>query len=96
MIGRGGSSKVKHLISRKTKPSPNKTDDADCFLFYFVVCVSFGQVYQVLDHKKQLFAVKYVDLEVADAQTIESYKNEIEHLNHLQQYSDQIIKLYDL
>lgn len=55
----------------------------------------FSQVYQVLDHKKQLFAVKYVDLEEADAQTIESYKNEIEHLNHLQQYSDQIIKLYD-
>lgn len=58
----------------------------ECFLF---------QVYQVLDHKKQLFAVKYVDLEEADAQTIESYKNEIQHLNHLQQYSDQIIKLYD-
>ncbi|XP_029360640.1 dual specificity protein kinase Ttk [Echeneis naucrates] len=54
-----------------------------------------SKVYQVLGHKKQLFAVKYVDLEEADAQTIESYKNEIEHLNHLQQYSDQIIKLYD-
>ncbi|XP_034384681.1 dual specificity protein kinase Ttk isoform X2 [Cyclopterus lumpus] len=54
-----------------------------------------SKVYQVLDHKKQLFAVKYVDLEEADAQTIESYKNEIEHLNRLQQYSDQIIKLYD-
>ncbi|XP_015249048.1 PREDICTED: dual specificity protein kinase TTK [Cyprinodon variegatus] len=54
-----------------------------------------SKVYQVLDHKKRLFAVKYVDLEVADAQTIESYKNEIEHLNHLQQFSDQIIKLYD-
>lgn len=54
-----------------------------------------SKVYQVLDHKKQLFAVKYVALEAADAQTIESYKNEIEHLNHLQQYSDQIIKLYD-
>uniref|UniRef100_A0A3Q3RJ43 Dual specificity protein kinase TTK n=1 Tax=Mastacembelus armatus TaxID=205130 RepID=A0A3Q3RJ43_9TELE len=54
-----------------------------------------SKVYQVLDHKKQLFAVKYVDLEEADAQTIESYKNEIGHLNHLQQYSDQIIKLYD-
>uniref|UniRef100_A0A8C9TD18 Ttk protein kinase n=1 Tax=Scleropages formosus TaxID=113540 RepID=A0A8C9TD18_SCLFO len=52
-------------------------------------------VYQVLDHRKQLFAVKYVNLEEADSQTIESYKNEIEHLNHLQQYSDQIIKLYD-
>ncbi|XP_056142922.1 dual specificity protein kinase Ttk [Lampris incognitus] len=54
-----------------------------------------SKVYQVLDHKKQLFAVKYVNLEEADAQTIESYKNEIEHLNHLQQYSDQIIKLFD-
>uniref|UniRef100_A0A3Q1ENP8 Dual specificity protein kinase TTK n=1 Tax=Acanthochromis polyacanthus TaxID=80966 RepID=A0A3Q1ENP8_9TELE len=54
-----------------------------------------SKVYQVLDHKKQMFAVKYVDLEEADAQTVESYKNEIEHLNHLQQYSDQIIKLYD-
>ncbi|KAF7660444.1 hypothetical protein LDENG_00281880 [Lucifuga dentata] len=54
-----------------------------------------SKVYQVLDHKKHLFAVKYVDLEEADAQTVESYKNEIEHLNHLQQYSDQIIKLYD-
>ncbi|XP_057690460.1 dual specificity protein kinase Ttk [Corythoichthys intestinalis] len=54
-----------------------------------------SKVYQVLDHKKQLFAVKYVNLEDADAQTVESYKNEIEHLNHLQQYSDQIIKLYD-
>eukprot|EP00066_Takifugu_rubripes_P030726 XP_011619992.1 PREDICTED: dual specificity protein kinase Ttk-like [Takifugu rubripes] len=54
-----------------------------------------SKVYQVLDHKKQLFAVKYVDLEEADAQTIESWKNEIEHLNHLQQHSDQIIKLYE-
>ncbi|KAL3060667.1 hypothetical protein OYC64_015093 [Pagothenia borchgrevinki] len=54
-----------------------------------------SKVYQVLDHKKQLFAVKYVDLEEADAQTVESYKNEIQHLNHLQLYSDQIIKLYD-
>lgn len=54
-----------------------------------------SKVYQVLDHKKQLFAVKYVDLEEADAQTVESYKNEIDHLNHLQQFSDQIIKLYD-
>ncbi|KAM9724248.1 dual specificity protein kinase Ttk isoform 1-T1 [Menidia menidia] len=54
-----------------------------------------SKVYQVLDHKKQLFAVKYVNLEEADAQTIESYKNEIAHLNHLQQFSDQIIKLFD-
>uniref|UniRef100_A0A4W4HJB6 Protein kinase domain-containing protein n=1 Tax=Electrophorus electricus TaxID=8005 RepID=A0A4W4HJB6_ELEEL len=54
-----------------------------------------SKVYQVLDQKKQLYAVKYVNLEEADTQTVESYKNEIEHLNHLQQYSDQIIKLYD-
>ncbi|XP_060725834.1 dual specificity protein kinase Ttk [Tachysurus vachellii] len=54
-----------------------------------------SKVYQVLDEKKHLYAVKYVNLEEADAQTVESYKNEIEHLNHLQQYSDQIIKLYD-
>uniref|UniRef100_A0A8C8EYT8 Protein kinase domain-containing protein n=1 Tax=Oncorhynchus tshawytscha TaxID=74940 RepID=A0A8C8EYT8_ONCTS len=53
------------------------------------------QVYQVLDQRNQLFAVKYVNLEEADAQTVESYKNEIKHLNRLQQYSDQIIKLYD-
>uniref|UniRef100_A0A8C4E0X2 Dual specificity protein kinase TTK n=1 Tax=Dicentrarchus labrax TaxID=13489 RepID=A0A8C4E0X2_DICLA len=43
----------------------------------------------------ELISLKYVNLEEADAQTIESYKNEIEHLNHLQQYSDQIIKLYE-
>ncbi|KAJ4920546.1 hypothetical protein JOQ06_023077 [Pogonophryne albipinna] len=54
-----------------------------------------SKVYQVLGHKNQLFAVKYVNLEEADAQTVESYKNEIQHLNHLQLYSDQIIKLYD-
>lgn len=69
-----------------------------CFLVLFLVVFFvffFIQVYQVLDHRKQLFAVKYVDLLEADAQTIESYKNEIEHLNHLQQYSDQIIKLHD-
>ncbi|KAM4632837.1 dual specificity protein kinase Ttk [Polymixia lowei] len=54
-----------------------------------------SKVYQVLDHKKQLFAVKYVNLDEADVKTVESYKNEIEHLNRLQQYSDQIIKLYD-
>uniref|UniRef100_A0A673VZ30 Ttk protein kinase n=1 Tax=Salmo trutta TaxID=8032 RepID=A0A673VZ30_SALTR len=54
-----------------------------------------SKVYQVLDQRNQLFAVKYVNLEEADAQTVESYKNEREHLNRLQQYSDQIIKLYD-
>lgn len=67
----------------------------DIFLISWISPPPVLQVYQVLDHKKQLFAVKYVDLEEADAQTIESYKNEIQHLNHLQQYSDQIIKLYD-
>ncbi|XP_056458952.1 dual specificity protein kinase Ttk [Gadus chalcogrammus] len=54
-----------------------------------------SKVYQVLDHKKQLYAVKCVNLEEADPQTVESYKNEIEHLMRLQQFSDQIIKLYD-
>uniref|UniRef100_A0A8C8EYR4 Protein kinase domain-containing protein n=1 Tax=Oncorhynchus tshawytscha TaxID=74940 RepID=A0A8C8EYR4_ONCTS len=66
----------------------------------FLVLKMIGQggsskVYQVLDQRNQLFAVKYVNLEEADAQTVESYKNEIKHLNRLQQYSDQIIKLYD-
>lgn len=62
------------------------------FLFVFYPRI---QVYQVLDQQKQLFALKYVDLLEADDQSTESYKNEIKHLNHLQQHSDQIIKLYD-
>ncbi|ETE60447.1 Dual specificity protein kinase TTK, partial [Ophiophagus hannah] len=53
------------------------------------------QVFQVLDEKKQLFAIKHVNLEEADQQIIESYKNEIAHLNKLQQHSDKIIRLYD-
>lgn len=95
MIGRGGSSKVKRAFIFVAM--------FQYFIFVVVFTITvfcwlivlIFQVYQVLDHKKQLFAVKYVDLEEADAQTIESYKNEIEHLNHLQQFSDQIIKLYD-
>lgn len=51
------------------------------------------QVFQVLNEKKQLYAVKYVNLEEADQQT-ESYKNEIAHLSKLQQHSDKIIRLY--
>ncbi|XP_044277574.1 dual specificity protein kinase TTK [Varanus komodoensis] len=54
-----------------------------------------SKVFQVLDEKKQLYAIKYVHLEDADQQTIESYKNEIAHLNKLQQHSDKIIRLYD-
>ncbi|XP_053143004.1 dual specificity protein kinase TTK isoform X2 [Hemicordylus capensis] len=54
-----------------------------------------SKVFQVLDEKKQLYAIKYVNLEDADQQTIESYKNEIAHLNKLQQHSDKIIRLYD-
>ncbi|KAM6465576.1 dual specificity protein kinase TTK isoform 1-T1 [Liasis olivaceus] len=54
-----------------------------------------SKVFQVLDEKKQLYAIKYVHLEEADQQTIESYKNEIAHLNKLQQHSDKIIRLYD-
>uniref|UniRef100_A0A8D0DVK5 Dual specificity protein kinase TTK n=1 Tax=Salvator merianae TaxID=96440 RepID=A0A8D0DVK5_SALMN len=54
-----------------------------------------SKVFQVLDEKKQLYAIKYVNLEEADPQTLESYKNEIAHLNKLQQHSDKIIRLYD-
>ncbi|KAM6280702.1 dual specificity protein kinase TTK [Porphyrio hochstetteri] len=53
-----------------------------------------SKVFQVLNEKKQLFAVKYVNLEEADQRTVESYKNEIAHLNKLQQHSDKIIRLY--
>ncbi|XP_075868717.1 dual specificity protein kinase Ttk isoform X2 [Nelusetta ayraudi] len=66
--------------------------------FYILKMIGRGgssKVYQVLDQQKQLFALKYVDLLEADDQSTESYKNEIKHLNHLQQHSDQIIKLYD-
>uniref|UniRef100_A0AAQ5XCE6 Protein kinase domain-containing protein n=1 Tax=Amphiprion ocellaris TaxID=80972 RepID=A0AAQ5XCE6_AMPOC len=87
----------------QTPQAPLSAFSNDCITikgrqFFILKMIGRGgssKVYQVLDHKKQMFAVKYVDLEEADAQTIESYKNEIEHLNHLQQYSDQIIKLYD-
>nr|XP_056712260.1 dual specificity protein kinase TTK [Euleptes europaea] len=54
-----------------------------------------SKVFQVLDENKHLCAIKYVNLEDADQQTIESYKNEIVHLNKLQQHSDKIIRLYD-
>ncbi|KAM5164621.1 dual specificity protein kinase TTK [Mantella aurantiaca] len=54
-----------------------------------------SKVFQVMDKKKHLYAIKYVDLEEADQQTIESYQNEISHLNKLQQHSDKIIRLYD-
>ncbi|XP_021397270.1 dual specificity protein kinase TTK [Lonchura striata] len=53
-----------------------------------------SKVFQVLNDKKQLYAVKYVNLEEADQQTVESYKNEIAHLSKLQQHSDKIIRLY--
>uniref|UniRef100_A0A9J7Z6I7 Ttk protein kinase n=1 Tax=Cyprinus carpio carpio TaxID=630221 RepID=A0A9J7Z6I7_CYPCA len=65
------------------------------FIFKMIGRGGSSKVYQVFDHKKHAYALKYVNLEEADAQAVESYKNEIEHLNHLQQYSDQIIKLYD-
>lgn len=53
------------------------------------------QVFQVLNEKKQIYAIKYVNLEDADNQTIDSYRNEIAYLNKLQQHSDKIIRLYD-
>ncbi|XP_025072193.1 dual specificity protein kinase TTK [Alligator sinensis] len=54
-----------------------------------------SKVFQVLNEEKHLYAVKYVNLKEADQQTVESYKNEIAHLNKLQQHSDKIIRLYD-
>ncbi|XP_040205940.1 dual specificity protein kinase TTK isoform X2 [Rana temporaria] len=54
-----------------------------------------SKVFQVMDEKKHLYAIKYVDLKEADKQTVESYQNEISHLNKLQRHSDKIIKLYD-
>ncbi|XP_078504244.1 dual specificity protein kinase TTK isoform X2 [Lissotriton helveticus] len=54
-----------------------------------------SKVFQVMDEKKRLYAVKYVNLEEADLLTIESYKNEIDYLIKLQSHSDKIIRLYD-
>ncbi|XP_051880710.1 dual specificity protein kinase Ttk isoform X2 [Pristis pectinata] len=54
-----------------------------------------SKVYQVLDQKKQLYAIKQVNLEDADEQAIAGYKDEIEYLKRLQPHSDKIIKLFD-
>ncbi|XP_049752007.1 dual specificity protein kinase TTK isoform X2 [Elephas maximus indicus] len=54
-----------------------------------------SKVFQVLNEKKQIHAIKYVNLEEADNQTIDSYRNEIAYLSKLQQHSDKIIRLYD-
>ncbi|XP_057596260.1 dual specificity protein kinase TTK isoform X2 [Hippopotamus amphibius kiboko] len=54
-----------------------------------------SKVFQVLNEKKQIHAIKYVNLEEADSQTVDSYRNEIAYLNKLQQHSDKIIRLYD-
>uniref|UniRef100_A0A8C0WEA9 Protein kinase domain-containing protein n=1 Tax=Castor canadensis TaxID=51338 RepID=A0A8C0WEA9_CASCN len=54
-----------------------------------------SKVFQVLNEKKHIYAIKYVNLEEADNQTIDSYRNEIAYLNKLQQHSDKIIRLYD-
>uniref|UniRef100_A0A8C8ZPF1 Dual specificity protein kinase TTK n=1 Tax=Prolemur simus TaxID=1328070 RepID=A0A8C8ZPF1_PROSS len=54
-----------------------------------------SKVFQVLNEKKQIYAIKYVNLEEADNQTIDSYRNEIAYLNKLQEHSDKIIRLYD-
>ncbi|XP_069091725.1 dual specificity protein kinase TTK [Pleurodeles waltl] len=54
-----------------------------------------SKVFQVMDEKKRLYAVKYVNLEEADQLTIESYKNEIDYLIKLQTHSDKIIRLFD-
>ncbi|KAK7817120.1 hypothetical protein U0070_001832 [Myodes glareolus] len=54
-----------------------------------------SKVFQVLSEKKHIYAIKYVNLEDADKETIDSYRNEIAYLNKLQQHSDKIIRLYD-
>uniref|UniRef100_A0A8C5PT84 Dual specificity protein kinase TTK n=1 Tax=Leptobrachium leishanense TaxID=445787 RepID=A0A8C5PT84_9ANUR len=54
-----------------------------------------SKVFQVMDEKKHLYAIKFVNLHEADWQTIDSYQNEISHLNRLQQHCDKIIRLYD-
>ncbi|XP_040839609.1 dual specificity protein kinase TTK isoform X2 [Ochotona curzoniae] len=54
-----------------------------------------SKVFQVLNEKKQIYAIKYVCLEEADNQTVDSYRNEIAYLSKLQQHSDKIIRLYD-
>ncbi|KAM4865934.1 dual specificity protein kinase TTK isoform 2-T6 [Thomomys bottae] len=54
-----------------------------------------SKVFQVLNEKKQIYAIKYVNLEDAENQTIHSYRNEIAYLNKLQQHSDKIIRLFD-
>ncbi|XP_029451416.1 dual specificity protein kinase TTK isoform X2 [Rhinatrema bivittatum] len=54
-----------------------------------------SKVFQVIDDKKRLYAIKYVDLDEADQQTSTSYQNEISYLNKLQKHSDKIIRLYD-
>ncbi|XP_078256364.1 dual specificity protein kinase Ttk [Rhinoraja longicauda] len=54
-----------------------------------------SKVFQVLDQKKQLYAIKQVNLQDADEQSIAGYKDEIEYLKRLQPHSDKIIKLFD-
>ncbi|XP_067882833.1 dual specificity protein kinase Ttk isoform X2 [Heterodontus francisci] len=54
-----------------------------------------SKVFQVLDQKKQLYAVKQVNLQDADHLAVAGYKDEIEYLKRLQQHSDKIIRLFD-
>ncbi|XP_072355912.1 LOW QUALITY PROTEIN: dual specificity protein kinase Ttk [Scyliorhinus torazame] len=54
-----------------------------------------SKVFQVLDQKKQLYAVKQVNLQDADDLAVAGYKDEIEYLKRLQQHSDKIIRLFD-
>ncbi|XP_068137637.1 dual specificity protein kinase TTK [Hyperolius riggenbachi] len=91
------------ILPHSTFPSTQSVASNDCIVVKrrtYVVLKQIGtggssKVFQVMDEKKQLYAIKYVNLEEADQQTIESYQNEISHLNKLQQHSDKIIRLYD-
>ncbi|XP_069743503.1 dual specificity protein kinase Ttk isoform X2 [Narcine bancroftii] len=54
-----------------------------------------SKVFQVLDQKKQLYAIKQVNLQDADGKAVAGYKDEIEYLRRLKPHSDKIIKLFD-
>lgn len=52
-----------------------------------------SRVYQVVDEKNKVFALKKVTLNGADTETVRSYRNEIAMLNRLEGQS-RIIKLF--
>ena len=53
------------------------------------------QVYMVLDAKKNIRALKVVDLEGAGLEVVDGFRNEISLLQRLQ-YCDSVIKMFNL